>query len=140
MTTKKIPADTLVLWPEELQHLVHQIIEAQLAGTISPAQVTELAPLLVAGDAMGELWTVGFQTGNYYRWDGTRWEEDQPVGRLFLLSPEGLPETVAPVKPEPAGKPAPSSPPDTCAQCGVALRSGARFCTQCGSARGNPSA
>ncbi len=57
-----------------------------------------------------------------------------------ILSPAGLPETVAPVKPEPAGKPAPSSPPDTCAQCGVALRSGARFCTQCGSVRGNPSA
>jgi len=146
MTEPRQGPDLLPLWPEELQHLVRQLLDAREAGDLGEGEVRGIARMLVAGDGAGHLWAVGLRTGVFHRWDGAGWLPDEPSGRLLLLPPEGIPEPALeevpspPSEGTPPGQDAVMSPPPAqapanrrCPRCGVVLRPGARFCTRCGS-------
>ena len=114
-------------------------------------------------DEEWRLWTLGFQTGRWYRLDGQGWQamNDGPRGLADEADPEAMTRVIAAEAPlldparaelpepvvdawRPPAPPAPMPAPEAvqaaerrhCRNCGAVLPVGARFCAGCGQALG----
>jgi hypothetical protein len=90
---------------------------------------------MMAGDSKGNLWTIGTETGKWYRQSGEQWIEGQPPEKLLLTVPERQFKEgemlLRELKEELENL---ALKAQRCVKCGGELGKNARFCPGCGAA------
>jgi hypothetical protein len=132
------------------------------SGMSSSKEIEEMLSRLLLLDNEGFFWTIGFRSGDWYRFLDGKWKQS-PVrpnlGRLmsaaswqndlpedaavhvyqFLLSGAStLPEAVTTPWNPPEGFPGLKEPGETCSRCRAHNLPSSRFCSQCGARLGCP--
>jgi hypothetical protein len=71
------------------------------AGALTEAEFKARLQELMLQDEQGDWWMVGYETGEWYRHDGTNWVRDDPRSRLVIRgAPQPEVPPVAPTKPK----------------------------------------
>jgi RNA polymerase subunit RPABC4/transcription elongation factor Spt4 len=124
----ELSVDELRTWFEFARDLftIHRLNEQQYQA---------LMHAMLAGDTVGNMWTIGTASERWYRWDTDRWVPGEPAGPLYLAAPaealdrfEKMKEVLASLdrKHEPEARAA------ACRQCGAPLAADVKFCPNCG--------
>lgn len=85
MTDRLIHAEISI---KELEVISESIKTLHASGKINNEQRRLFMHAIMAGDSKGNLWTIGTQTGKWYKQVGDKWLEDQPPETLLLVVPE----------------------------------------------------
>ncbi len=142
--------DRMKLWShQEIRAVFNVILERFNAGGITEDDARVLLQHLLVRDMDGTTWTIGSETGKWYRLTDDKWVEGSPRGPLEI-KPAGIPEAIrcpkcgtnVPIDSTScilcgnefvAAKKAAVPPAVTkCAKCGASLSPGKKFCTSCG--------
>jgi hypothetical protein len=76
----------------EVERVVAKLRQDLAAGRLAEEQFKARLREMMVQDGDGNWWMVGYETGEWYRHDGTDWVPDQPPGRAAA-------ETYAPARP-----------------------------------------
>jgi hypothetical protein len=128
----------------ELEAAAEMVKALRASGRINRYEHKLLIHAFMAGDRQGNLWTLGAQSGKWYKKQDDRWLESQPEGGLFLAVPkmafeEGL-YRLAQLKIDlelrafRAGLSSGLGAELTCPKCSSKFTGNARFCENCGTA------
>jgi len=80
---------------QELQRRYNELREQFDAGEISEEAFREEIEGLQLKDEQGRYWTIGAQSGKWYRYDGRRWVQETPLP-MTKHQGRGIPEPVSP--------------------------------------------
>jgi hypothetical protein len=95
----------------EVEREVAKLRQELAAGRLTEEQFKARLRELMVLDEHGGWWMVGYETGEWYRHDGTDWVRADPSGRTDLrATSQPMTQPVAPAKPEPGQFRARSSP------------------------------
>jgi len=147
------------LTPTELMVMTGYVQLACSGQGVGLEEYQQLLRSLAAVDKNGKLWSLGVNSGTWYRQDGEDWVPGRPEGDLYLIrAVEFVTNCPSCGKKNPAGKhfctrcgsklPPPrlpgkrwpdqkmenrqSLPANACPQCGHENKPGAKFCSRCG--------
>jgi hypothetical protein len=128
--------------PRQARILYTVIREKYDSGALPREDGRALLNTLVFRDVDGELWTLGAQSGKWYRRSSKQWIEDHPQSLLVFEGNDrrgfdekgeaGKPASQPTAVPSAFGSPTAPLSPRGCPRCGVLSRAGQHFCTQCG--------
>ena len=154
MTLKAISPEELKIWLDYSAGLFS-------IGHINDEEYRLLLHAQMPVDSIGNLWTIGTESGRWYRLEDGEWEEDIPPMTLYMMVPEetlrqlerederkfnealarhraGQPPSSpipAPVpEPSKAAEATPSAESVICSRCGTENPGNSKFCIKCGSA------
>jgi hypothetical protein len=86
----------------EVEREVARLRQDVAAGCLTEVQFKAHLREMMVEDEEGNWWMVGYETGEWYRHDGTDWVPNQPPGRAALgATPQPVAQTIVPTKPEP---------------------------------------
>jgi hypothetical protein len=118
---------------KELQSMADSIKRLHASGKIGGEQRWLFMNAIIAGDSKGNLWTIGAQTGKWYKLAGDRWLEGQPPEKLLLVVSEKdfkkAERLLDELKFELDLKAFRSN---SCPNCGSEFKVGDSFCARCG--------
>jgi len=123
--------------PEELVRRVQEMRRLYQGGALSAALFNDFVSAFRFHDDVGHLWSVGANSGQWYRWDRTQWTQAPPPRSLTLVNDEiqrssaWMTTAAAASRPAPAAQ-APAPAANVCGGCGAPWKPGAKFCTRCG--------
>lgn len=118
--------------PEELVRRLQELRRLYQGGAWSAAQFNDFASAFRFNDDVGHLWSLGANTGQWYRWDRTQWTVASPPQSLMLAnqdlqrSSEWMITAGAALAATPA-----TATTLQCSRCKKPATSGT-FCTTCG--------
>ena len=78
----------------EVERVVAKLRQDLAAGRLTEEQFKTRLREMMVQDERGDWWMVGYETGQWYRHDGTDWVPDQPPGHY-------APQTVSPSPAQP---------------------------------------
>jgi hypothetical protein len=132
MSDKLIHAEISI---KELQSMADSIKRLHASGRINGEQRRLFMHAIMAGDLDGNLWTIGTQTGKWYKQSGNKWLEGQPPEKLILVIPEKdfkkAEMRLDELKFELEMK---TFRAKRCQKCGSEFTAEDRFCAKCGAA------
>ncbi len=115
--------------PAKIVERLDFIRERYRMGQMDVGSLNEALKLFQFRDVLGEVWTPGVRTNQWYRWDGRQWIPGNPPERLQVPQ---MPLGISTGSSVPSHKPGGSGPRAVqCPTCG-ASNIGKRFCTACG--------
>jgi hypothetical protein len=86
----------------EVEQVVAKLRQDLAAGRLTEEQFKARLRELMVQDEQGNWWMVGYETGGWYRHDGTDWVRADPPGRVApRAAPRPVARPVAPAKPKP---------------------------------------
>jgi hypothetical protein len=124
---KKVTPETVQIVLERVKYIFSQ-------GEINEDQYRFAVHCLTAGDIEGNLWTVGTETGKWYRKDGDEWIQDDPPGVLIWAVPEAELKKLEAEELEILRMSEKEGGTATlkCSGCGQELPPDSKFCNGCG--------
>jgi hypothetical protein len=130
MTDKLIHAEIDI---KELESMANSIKGLHASGKINQEQSRRLMFAIMAGDSRGNLWTIGTQTGKWYKQAGNKWLEGQPPKKLLLVIPEDdYKKAAAQLEDLKFEMDTKISRTNKCPNCMAVSDSGDIFCSKCG--------
>jgi hypothetical protein len=86
----------------EVEREVAKLRQDLTAGRLTEEQFKARLREMMVEDEQGNWWMVGYETGQWYRHDGTDWVRANPPGRVApRAAPQPVARPVAPAKPKP---------------------------------------
>jgi len=73
--------------PEELRAWFRYTIDLYRIGHLNENEFRAFIIALMVTDSNGRLFTIGMETGKWYRFQNNSWVEDTPVGKLYMSVP-----------------------------------------------------
>jgi predicted RNA-binding Zn-ribbon protein involved in translation (DUF1610 family) len=120
---------------KDLQSMAELVKALHASGRIDAHQRRLFMQAIAAGDSQGNLWTIGTQTGKWFRKAGDAWLEGQPPETLLLVVPEkAFREAAAQLAEYRLELEIRASRDNRCLSCGSKSAAGALFCPNCGTA------
>jgi DNA-directed RNA polymerase subunit RPC12/RpoP len=124
-----------VISAKELQSMAELVKVLHASGRIDADQRRLFMQAIAAGDSQGNLWTIGTQTGKWFRKTGDGWLEGQPPETLLLVVPEkAFREADAQLAEYRLELEIKALRANRCPNCGSRFAAGALFCSSCGTA------
>ncbi len=135
---------------ETVMHVFETIRYSFDSGEIDEKAYEFAMRCLVVGDVEGNHWTIGTETGSWYRKENDKWVRDDPPDVLIMAVPvedieslekkvhairEQVTEDVVNIAETDAGD---ETVKLTCEKCGTSLDAEARFCLECGTKTNRP--
>lgn len=112
--------------PEELVRRLEEIRRLHKGGALSAKTFNDFVSAFRFNDAAGHLWSIGANTGQWYRWDMTAWTPATPPQSLMLEN-ASIQQSSEWIITAGAG----TRPSLQCSQCKASAADGT-FCTKCG--------
>ena len=85
----------------EVEREVAKLRQDLAAGRLTEEQFKARLRELMVQDEHGNWWMMGYETGEWYRHDGTDWVRADSPGRAAPAGPQPVAQAVAPAKPKP---------------------------------------
>src|ERR1700674_5702613 len=118
--------------PEELVRRIEELRARYQKGAMASESFNAMLKAFQFNDDVGHLWTVGANSGQWYRWDRTQWTAAPPPPSLMLASPVFQNSAAWLTTAEAAKTPAAMGVARLqCAQCKRTFDDG-KFCVACG--------
>jgi DNA-directed RNA polymerase subunit RPC12/RpoP len=118
---------------KELQTLAGFIKTLHASGKIDTEQRRLFMHAIMAGDSQGNLWTIGTQTGKWYKQAGDKWLEGKPPEKLLLVVPEkDFKEAEIQLEELKFELEMKTFRDNRCPNCRAEIAVGDHFCTKCG--------
>jgi hypothetical protein len=85
----------------EIERMVAKLRQELAAGRLAEEQFKARLRELMVEDTEGNWWMVGYETGEWYRHDGTDWVRADPPGHVApRATPQPMTQSIAPAKPK----------------------------------------